>query len=49
MYAANGVKNQHPIAVKHDIGIYAESNGHGCFHVNREKLKIVKQLYKEVE
>lgn len=28
-----GVKNLHPEAHKHDVGIYCESNGHGTFLV----------------
>ena len=39
--AATGVKNLHPAAINYDIGIYCESNGHGTFHVNHDKLHVL--------
>ena len=40
----NGVKNLHPRAHKHDIGIYCESNGHGTFVVSDEKMFTLKSF-----
>lgn len=44
VYMATGVKNLHPEAHKYDVGIYCESNGHGTFLVNEEKMKVLKGL-----
>lgn len=32
--APTGVKNCHPEAVKFDIGVYFEANGHGSIAIN---------------
>jgi len=34
-----GVKNLHPEAHHYDFGIYCESNGHGMFVYNPDKIK----------
>lgn len=36
--AATGVKNIHPVAQAHDIGVYFEANGHGTMLFNLEKI-----------
>jgi phosphoacetylglucosamine mutase len=51
--AATGVKNLHHEALKFDIGIYFESNGHGTILINNNQittnyLDIIKQLNNKV-
>ena len=42
IYGRTGVKNLHPIAHEYNVGIYAESNGHGTFLVSEKKVEILK-------
>ncbi len=40
-----GVKYTHATAIKHDIGIYYEANGHGTVFMKNKFLKKIKKLF----
>lgn len=43
-----GVKNLHPAAHHYDFGIYCESNGHGMFVYNTDKIKHLEAIISQV-